>query len=364
MPGPHNPDHARSGGLALRDEAEETGNPTSAKEDRTVNGSQTRTRFWLLIVILLLGLATLAIALIFFSTWPGALTAEGIGAGLALLAVCGLVLAGARRPARAGKSEEIQASTAILDQPAEPPASSAPASPSAAPEIPGQTASAASPAEPAPTDPAVLERSSEAAASGTTQLEASALSAPSIETPAALPAAPEPAPAPAAEPMPSPKKVQPQTGQRPQNGHTPTTQAPRPRSKPKARNDAPLPFPSLASLPERLPLPLRSQELDTEAEDLSQLLGDVAEQTVLAVATRGQRGIERRARMASKIEVFLQEMAVDPNYAPVAAFLEAIVALLRAGKPIPTSTMLVDPFDGLYNYVLTLIRRKTGKTHD
>ena len=117
-------------------------------------------------------------------------------------------------------------------------------------------------------------------------------------------------------------------------------------------------------LPHDYPRPSGGYWIDAEAEDLSQLLGDVAEQTVMAVATRGQRGVERRERMASKIDAFVQEMSVDPSFAPVVAFLESISALLRAGKPIPASKELVDPFDGLYDAVLTFIRRKTGRTHD
>jgi hypothetical protein len=117
-------------------------------------------------------------------------------------------------------------------------------------------------------------------------------------------------------------------------------------------------------LPHGYPRPSGGYSIDAEAEDLSQLLGDVAEQTVMAVATRGQRGVERRERMASKIDAFGQEMSVDPSFAPVVAFLESISALLRAGKPIPASKELVDPFNGLYDAVLTFIRRKTGRTHD
>jgi len=117
-------------------------------------------------------------------------------------------------------------------------------------------------------------------------------------------------------------------------------------------------------LPHDYPRPSGGYWIDAEAEDLSQLLGDVAEQTVMAVATRGQRGVERRERMASKIDAFGQEMSVDPSFAPVVAFLESISALLRAGKPIPASKELVDPFNGLYDAVLTFIRRKTGRTHD
>jgi hypothetical protein len=35
-----------------------------------------------------------------------------------------------------------------------------------------------------------------------------------------------------------------------------------------------------------------------------------------------------------------------------------MAALLRAGKLIPPAKPLVDPFDGLYQYVLTLVRRR------
>ena len=84
----------------------------------------------------------------------------------------------------------------------------------------------------------------------------------------------------------------------------------------------------------------------------------------MVMLTRGQRGTARRERMATKIEAFRTEMALDPEYAAVTNFLESITGLLRAGAIVPASRPLVEPFDGLYDYVLTLIRRKSGMQHD
>jgi hypothetical protein len=331
MPGPHDPDHTGSAGVALSDAGEETGNHLSSKEEGTVKGSRARTRFWLGMAALLSGLATLAIGLIFFSTWPGVLAAETIGAGLALLAICGLLLPDTRRAATASP-HTADAPDAALDHPAEPPSATALASPDAASATLEPPAAPAAAPEPAAEQP-----------------EASA--APAV--------APEPA---APEAAPASQPTQPKTGLPQQNGHAAAARTPRSRSKAEA--DASVPRPPLTNLPLSYPRPSGGYPLDTEAEDLSQLLGDVAEQTVIAIVTRGQRGKERRERMASKIDAFSQDMAVDPNYAPIVAFLESISALLRAGQPIPASQALVDPFDGLYGYVITLIRRKTGRTHD
>ncbi|HEY7354830.1 MAG TPA: hypothetical protein VH590_00145 [Ktedonobacterales bacterium] len=336
MPGPHDPNHTGNTGVALSDAGEETGNPISSKEGGTVKGSRARTRFWLGMAALLLGLATLAIAFIFFSTWPGVLAAETFGAGLALLAICALLLPTTRRAASASP-DNADATDAALERPAEPSSDAAPA--------PADIASAA--LEP-PAASVAAPVAEPAAAPGVDQPEASA--------------APDAAPESVAEAAPASQPARPKTGAPPQNGHATAASTPRARAKTDA--DIPVPRPPLTNLPLSYPRPSGGYSIDTEAEDISQLLGDVAEQTVIAVATRGQRGVERRERMASKIDAFSGEMAGDPNYAPIVAFLESISALLRAGQPIPASHALVDPFDGLYGYVITLIRRKTGRTHD
>ncbi|HEY7350160.1 MAG TPA: hypothetical protein VH599_17710 [Ktedonobacterales bacterium] len=349
MPGPHDPNYTSSAGLVLRDEGEETGNPTSTKEEGTVKGSRTLTRFWLVMATLLLGLAALVIGFIFFSAWPGVLASEAIGAGLALLASCVLLLTGVRRDDAHSPASAADASDTAIHQPAEP-------SPAALPAPPVLASTATREAPAAPTIAPMPERAPESAAPGAEQREASA--------PAAPPTTPEPASIPPAEPAAPHKPTRPKTDSTAQNGHAATAEAISRASRPQARDDTPVPMPPLTNLPQSYPRPSGGYSLDTEAEDLSQLLGDVAEQTVIAAATRGKRGVERRERMASKIDAFSQEMAADPNFAPVVAFLESISALLRAGAPIPASQELVDPFDGLYGYVLTLIRRKTGKTHD
>ncbi len=358
MPGPHDPTRTSGAGLVLRDTGEETGKPTSLQEERAVKGLRTPTRFWLMLAALLLGLATLALGLIFFSNWPGILAAETIGGGLALLATCFLLLTGAWRGTAAEPISPAAAPEASSGPPAaEPDPAAALASPDAAPLPPPPPAPTVATLEPpaAPAAPPTLEPAPEAAAPDAAQAESSAATAPDAAD-AAPPGASEPAPA--AEP-PAPKPASAKTGQPPQNGH-----AAAPRRRSQAGDAATVPRPPLTNLPQSYPRPTGGYALDEEAEDLSQLLGDVAEQTVIAIATRGQRGVERRERMAGKIDSFSREMAVDPNLAPVVAYLESISALLRAGKPIPASKALVDPFDGLYNYVLTLIRRKTGRTHD
>ncbi|HEY7356702.1 MAG TPA: hypothetical protein VH590_09560 [Ktedonobacterales bacterium] len=339
MPGPHDPNHTGNAGVALSDAGEETGNPISSKEGATVKGSRARTRFWLGMAALLLGLATLAIGFIFFSIWPGVLAVEVIGAGLALLAIFTLLLPTTRRAANA--SPDAAATDAALERPAEPSSDAALASADVA------VATLEPPATPVAAP--VADSAAASAAPVAEQPEASA-------APAAAPESVVPEAAPASQP------ARPKTGAPPQNGHAAAASTPRTRAKTDA--DIPVPRPPLTNLPLSYPRPSGGYSIDTEAEDISQLLGDVAEQTVIAVATRGQRGVERRERMASKIDAFSREMAGDPNYAPVVAFLESISALLRAGQPIPASHALVDPFDGLYGYVITLIRRKTGRTHD
>lgn len=365
MAGPHDPDHAPGAGLALRAEAEATAHITATKEQRMVKESRTQTRFWLVMATLIPGLAALAIGFIFFSALPGTLAAETIGAGLALLVVCILLLTGVWGPARNAEPGGASASVVTSDRPAEPSAA-APASPDIAPEALPQAAPTAIEPEPSAEDaaPPDAERAPEPAASGADEREASVGLAASGDAPTASAAPPALEPAPAAEPAPTRDAPKRPTGQRGQNGHaTPATTAPRTRARRASTDGAVPPLPALTNLPQRFPLPIGSKQLDTEAEDLSNLLGAVAEQTVTAVVTRGQPGLEHRARLAGKIDAFRQEMAVDPDYAPVAAFLESLVALLRAARPIPAAAALVDPFDGLYESVLTLIRSKTRKSN-
>jgi type IV secretory pathway VirB10-like protein len=324
MPSPHDPDHPSSAGLAVDDAGEATGNATSAQEEDSVKASRRPTRFWLGLAALVLGLATLAIVFFFFSHWAPVVAAETIGAGVALLAICGLLLSGGWRAAPVSPTAPVDAATATAERPTE-------ASPAATLETPAAPAIAATP-----------EQTPEAAAPDKEPPEDSSAAAP--------------------EAAPARKSTRPQSSKPPQNGHAPAAEASLPAAP--ASDEAPVSKPPLTNLSQSYPRPVGGYALDTEAEDLSQLLGDVAEQTVIAIATKGQRGVERRERMASKIDGFSQEMSLDLNYAPVVAYLESISALLRAGKPIPASQPLVDPFDGLYGYVLTLIRRKTGKTHD
>src|SRR5579859_4299246 len=347
MPGPHDPNHTSSTGLALRDEGEETAHPTSTKEERRVKDSPPKTRFWFAIVALVLGLATLALGFIFYPTWPGALAAEVIGAGLALLAVCGLLIAGAWHGASKTQIDQAEAPETLPAQPAEPSSTAVLSSPDLPVEAPPQTAPAITTLEP-PAEPTLApanEPALEAAVPEISQAEDSALSAPP-EAPASE--------APAETSARMRKRAQPQPGQKApneQNGQTPTAGLPRARAR--RGEDAALPLPPFPRLQRSL-LPSIGSEID--AEEISQLLGDIAEQTVMAFATRGKRGLERRTRMAAKIDAFRQEMSVDVNYKEVVAYLDAIIALLRAGQIIPASPALVDPFDEFYNYVLTLIR--------
>ncbi len=355
MPSPHDPTHQSSTGLAIGDEGAETGNRISTKDEGTMKAARRPPRFWLGLAALLLGLATLAIVFFFFSTWSGVLAAEGVGAGLALLATCFLLVTGVWRDPASQRASSL---------------------PDGALDLPGETAPAAtleptavSAPEPTPSTPAAAIVEPPAAPAETPAPEpAVASAAPPLEQPEAAEAAPpatlEAAPAPEAAPTPARKPTRPRPAQPTHNGHSGELEAVRPKGSRSTGDDPPVAKPSLTTLPQSYPRPSGGFALDIEAEDLSQLLGDVSEQTVIAIATRGQRGVERRERMAGKIDSFSQEMSVDPDYAPVVAFLESISALLRAGKPIQPSRALVDPFDGLYGYVLTLIRRKTGQTHD
>jgi hypothetical protein len=342
MAGPHDPNHARSSGLTLHAEAAETAHSTPAKDERIVKASRAGSRFWLAMAALVPGLAALAIGFIFFSTLQGALAAETIGAGLALLVVSGLLLSGVWGQAKSAQPIGTDTLTAT-------PEPSTEASPDTIPEaLPQIAATTAAPEQ--TTVAAALPDSASPSAPASDTGEAS----PDAATEPGVAAAPEAAPA--AELAPTSEAPKRPARQKAQNGHAaPATQAPRTRAK-RAPKDGAAP---VINLSQRFPLPAGSKQIDTQAEDLGSLLGMVAEQTVTAVITGGQPGEEHRARLAEKIDAFRRDMAVDPDYAPVVAFLESLVALLRAAKPIPPVTTLVDPFDGMYESVVSLIRSKT-----
>jgi hypothetical protein len=355
MAGPHDSDHAHGTGLTLRAEAEETAHSTPAKDERIVKASRAGSRFWLAMAALVPGLAALAIGFIYFSSLHGTLAAETIGAGLALLIVSSLLLSGVWGPA---KSAEPGSADTPITAPAQPAASSPPAAP-AFPEALPQTA----PTIPSPESPAEAlalpgtAYPSEPDTPNAGKREANAAAALDAET---SPGAAAPGAAPAAELAPTSEAPKRPARQKTQNGHAaPATRAPRTRAKRAPKDGAAAPLPSITRLSQHFPLPAGSKQIDTQAEDLGSLLGMVAEQTVTAVITEGQPGAEHRARLAEKIDAFRQDMAVDPDYAPVVAFLESLVALLRAARPIPPVKTLVDPFDGLYEGVVSLIRSKT-----
>jgi hypothetical protein len=339
MPSPHDPDHTRGASVLLPEEMEETERHVSGGKALKANDSPSSARFWLGLIAFLFGLAVLATGLIFFSAWPGTLAVEVVGAGLALLGICALVISGAWLPTRPRPKE-----ASISD--ASPDLSTSPASP-ATPPTPEIHSSPPASTEPIslPAVPSLEE---------TIQAEVNAATGASSETPAA--AASEAAPAPGKRTT-RPQKPEAQNGQR---------QSARPSPRPSsALGSVTEPrLPALTNLPAGLPPFVDRNLIDADANDMGDLLGDIAEQTVLAMLTRGQRGTQRRERMAAKIEVFRKEMAVDPDYAAVTNFLESITGLLRAGTIMPASRPLVEPFDGLYDYVLTLIRRKSGAQHD
>ena len=210
MPSPHDSDHPSSAGLALSDSgAEETGHPLSTKEEDIVNGMHAPTRFWLVIAALALGLATLAIGMIFFLVWASVLSVEVMGSGLALLAVGSLLLGpwrvAAERPpsptvtadATSAQPDESAPAAALATADVAPAASEAPAAPEVAPS-PESTTEPVAPDEPQP--------------------EASASSTPEETPPPA--ALDETAPTPEVVPAPARKAAQPTNGHTSQNGHT------------------------------------------------------------------------------------------------------------------------------------------------
>ena len=325
MPSPHDPDHARGASVLLPDEMEETERPTPISNVSTGNDSPASARLWLGLVALLFGLAALATGLIFFSAWPGALAVEVVGAGLASLAICALVISGAWLPARAQPKEA--------------------SIPDAAPDLPTLSPSAPSAMPPRPEIPSTPAVTSEPISA----------SAPDVS-------AVEESLQPAAAPAPGKRATRPRQPAAQNGQQRPVRSTPRSASVPGSVTEPRLP--ALTNLPAGLPPFVDRNLIDADANDLGDLLGDIAEQTVLAMLTRGQRGTQRRERMAAKIEAFRKEMALDSDYAAVTHFLESITGLLRAGTIMPASRPLIEPFDGLYEYVLTLIRRKSGTQHD
>ncbi len=348
MSSPRGPDHSRSASLVLPEEAAETGHSTPTRKAIMVNESRTQVRFWLGLAAFLAGLALLAIGLIFFPTRPGTLAAEIVGSGVALLTVCVLLVSGVWRPVSAQQVEEV-------------------VTPEATPERAVVSASTVAPSQPAPSPPIFepdvasqvtppAEQAPEPSQASVSQETASAVAgAASITT---SESAPEQAPAAPADKGAARKRSK--AAKKEQDGHP----GARRRAPTKASSQTEPRLPALTNLPQSFPPFADRTLIDVEAEDLGELLGDIAEQSAMAMLTRGQRGAQRRERLAARIEAFRQEMARDPEYAPVAAFLEAVVGLLRAGTPIPAPTSLVEPFDGLYEYTLKLIRRKSRMTHD
>ncbi len=339
MPSPHDPDHSRGASVLLPEEMEETERPVPGDKALKANHPPASARFWLGLMACLFGLVVLATGLFFFSAWPGTLAVEVLGAGLALLGICALVISGAWLPVRYQPRE-----TSVPDaSPDLPPLPVPPATP-LKPEI--------HPSPSVSTEPISAPALAVPPSEETIQVEGNAAPGASLETPAA---APEVTPAPGKRAT-SPRKPA------AQNGQQPARSTPRPASTPGSVTEPRLP--ALTNLPAGLPPFVDRNLIDAEASDLGDLLGDIAEQTVLAMLTRGQRGTQRRERMAAKIEAFRKEMALDPDYTAVANFLESITGLLRAGTIMPASRPLVEPFDGLYDYVLTLIRRKGSAQHD
>jgi len=343
----HDPDHAGSASLLLPAEAEETGHSAPTKKELKVKESQSSARFWLGLIVLLLGLATLATGFIFFSTLPGTLAAEVIGAGVALLIVAGFLVSGTWRPRAQQQPSEAPIAEASPDLPAPPAPATAPIHPETTPPTPALIAELpATASEPISEAPApILEPSaSEAPPASASQLEATT----------------EPEPAPTEEPaapLPAQSLDKPTTRQRAPAARTSQNGDALPRAKAPSSDTEPR-LPALTGLPHDLPPHADRTLIDAQANDLGELLGNVAEQSVLVMLDKGQRGVQRRKRLADKIEAFRNDMARDPDYMQVTHFLEAMIGLLRVGRPIPASRPLVDPFDDLYDYVLKLIRRK------
>lgn len=336
MPSPHDPDHSRGASVLLPEEMEETERHIPGGKALKSNTPPALARFWLGLIAFLFGLATMTTGLILFSAWPGALAVEVMGAGLALLGICVLVISGAWLSARAQPREAIisDASPNLATLPAPP---AAPSSPEIHPSPPASTEPIIAPAVSPEED--------------TIQADGNVAAGASAETPAAA----------ASEAAPGKRATRPRK-QADQNGQQPARPNPRPVSALGSVTEPRLP--ALTNLPIGLPPLVDRNLIDADANDLGDLLGDIAEQTVLAMLTRGQRGTQRRERMAAKIEAFRKEMTLDPDYAAVTNFLESITGLLRAGTIMPASRPLIEPFDGLYEYVLTLIRRKSGTQHD
>lgn len=340
----HDPNHSHSAGLVLSEGAEETAEATGAGKAPGARAARSSVGFWAWMVMFLLGVAALGTGLIFYSVQPGVLSLEGMGAGVGVLVLCLLLVVGARRLVEAPAGEAPK-QTEATPEPADTSVSPEPPLLSAVPSAaPPESPPAVSPT--LPTSEAALSVPVEpvSAPASATQAEAAAEASPA-------PAAPKPKPA--RKPTKSPEEESAQNGQMAEEELPALADGQADTSAPEE-----IAMPSLAQLPERYHLSTTHAVIDEEADDLGDLLGRVAEQSALAMATKGARGAQRRANLAEKIEQFQQEMARDPEYTPVANFFESMAALLRAGTLIPPVKRLEDPFDGLYQYVLTLVRRR------
>jgi hypothetical protein len=341
----HDPNHSPGAGLVLSEGAEETAEATVAGKVPSTQASRSRTGFWAGIVMVLFGVATLGAGLIFFSVQPGLLSLEGMGSGLGLLVLCLLLVVGARRLIEAPPEEEPAWTEAAL----EPSAVSAPSEPPMLPIVPPPVLPESTPAVPP-------DASAPEAAPGVPVERAAPTPASGMPPEAAEEAPPAPA-VPKQEPAHQPARNMREAITR--NGHARgESLPPRPVEHVEASAPEAVPRPSLANLPERFHLSATHAVIDEEVDDLGDLLGRVAEQGALLMTAKGRRGAARRANLANKIEQFQQEMARDPDYAPIADFFACMAALLRAGTLVPPVKPLEDPFDGLYQYVLTLVRRR------
>ncbi len=337
----HDPNHSPGAGLVLSESAEETAEATLAGKVSSAQASRSRTGFWAGMVMIVLGAVALGAGLIYFFVAPGLLSLESMGSGLGVLLLCGLLVVGARR---------------LIEAPAEqaPPRITTPLDSSDAPAPPEPLTSSVVPPPVFPETPLAVPLP-EAALSDPvdTAPPASASDTPPEEAAEAAPAPAEPKKRPARKPGKS------ASGTSAQNGHALAENVPT-LAAGQAETSAPkdVVMPSLAHLPERYHLSATHAVIDEDVDTLGDLLGRVAEQGAMLMTAKGRQGAQRRANLAQKIEQFQQDMARDPDYMPVADFFAAMAALLRAGTLIPPVKPLVDPFDGLYQYVLTLVRRR------
>ncbi|HEY7122506.1 MAG TPA: hypothetical protein VH540_01025 [Ktedonobacterales bacterium] len=323
----HDPNHSSGAGLVLSESAEETAEATLAGKVPSAQASRSRTGFWAGMVMALLGAVALGAGLIYFFARPGLLSLEGMGSGLGVLLLCGLLVVGARRLIEAPAEQ----APPRITTPLEPFDAPAPSEPLTSSVVPPPEAAPGAPADAAPAAPT-----------------SDTLPEPELE---AAPAAPGKKSA--------RKPGKSASGTSAQNGHTSAENVPT-LTAGQAETSAPgeATMPSLANLPERYHLSATHAVIDEDVDNLGDLLGRVAEQGAMLMTAKGRQGAQRRATLAGKIEQFQHDLAHDPDYAPVADFFASMAALLRAGKLIPPAKPLVDPFDGLYQYVLTLVRRR------